>query len=140
MRVPLPGWNGAFLLQAGVNGWILPLGCVRHPFLRFPLLLLPTPPPPAPRRRGSQLLVRLGDKEVEVSPDFRLYAATTLANPTYPPEVSSRVALVNFSVKRAGLEEQLLAAVVRAERPDLDALRGELVEKVRRGAEGEGRR
>ncbi len=83
-----------------------------------------------PDRRGSQVLVRLGDKEVDVSPDFRLYITTRLPNPTYPPEVTTKVAVINFAVKPQGLEGQLLAAVVRHERPDLDAQRNELVVKV----------
>jgi dynein heavy chain len=84
------------------------------------------------------LLVKLGDKEVDVSPDFRLYVTTRLPNPTYAPEVTTRVALVNFSVKQQGLEGQLLAAVVRSERPDLDAHKNELVVKVGWGG-GRGR-
>jgi len=47
-----------------------------------------------------------------------------------PPQVSTRVAVINFNVKQSGLEEQLLGAVVAAERPDLDAARNELVVKV----------
>lgn len=85
-------------------------------------------------RRGSQVLVKLGDKEVDVSPDFRLYITTGLPNPTYPPEVTTRVALINFAVKQQGLEGQLLAAVVRHERPDLDQQKNELVVKVGAGA------
>ncbi len=41
--------------------------------------------------------------------------------------------IVNFAVKEAGLEAQLLAAVVRAERPDLDRQKNELVVKVAAG-------
>lgn len=84
------------------------------------------------RRRGAQVLVKLGDKEVDVSKDFKLYITTRLPNPTYPPEVTTRVALINFAVKQQGLEGQLLAAVVKHERPDLDAQKNELVVKVRR--------
>jgi len=82
------------------------------------------------------VLVKLGDKDVDVSPDFKLYIATRLPNPTYPPEVTTKVAVINFAVKQQGLEGQLLAAVVRHERRDLDAQKNELVVKVRVGGLG----
>ncbi len=41
--------------------------------------------------------------------------------------------IVNFAVKEAGLEAQLLAAVVRSERPDLDGQKNDLVVKVAAG-------
>jgi hypothetical protein len=41
--------------------------------------------------------------------------------------------IVNFAVKEAGLEAQLLAAVVKAERPDLDKQKNDLVVKVAAG-------
>ena len=50
---------------------------------------------------------------------FRLYLATKLANPHYRPEIAAQTTLVNFCVTEEGLEEQLLAAVVDHERPDL---------------------
>ncbi|KAF8058055.1 DHC10 [Scenedesmus sp. PABB004] len=85
-------------------------------------------------RRGASLVVKLGDKEAEVAPGFKLYLSTKLANPHYAPEVSTRAMVVSFAVKESGLEAQLLAAVVKAERPDLDREKGELVVKVRRRA------
>jgi len=45
---------------------------------------------------------------------------TKLANPHYKPEMQAQTTLVDFTVTRDGLEEQLLAEVVRAERPDLE--------------------
>lgn len=42
-------------------------------------------------RRGNQVLIKLGDKEVDYSPDFKLYITTKLANPHYTPEVSTKV-------------------------------------------------
>ena len=43
----------------------------------------------------------------------RLYLQTKLANPHYPPEIAAQTTLVNFGVTEIGLEEQLLALVVR---------------------------
>lgn len=55
---------------------------------------------------------------------------TKLSNPHYKPEVAAQTTLVNFCVTEAGLEEQLLAAVVDHERPDLQAQAGELVRQL----------
>jgi dynein heavy chain len=81
-------------------------------------------------RRNNQLLVKIGDKEVDVSPDFKLYITTKLANPHYTPEISTKAMIVNFAVKETSLEAQLLNAVVKSERPDLDKQKNDLVVKV----------
>lgn len=56
-------------------------------------------------------------------PAFRLILHTKLANPHFQPELQAQCTLINFSVTRDGLEEQLLAAVVHLERPDLEELK-----------------
>lgn len=43
-----------------------------------------------------------------------------MANPHYQPEIQAQTTLINFTVTRDGLEDQLLAEVVKAERPDLE--------------------
>ena len=45
---------------------------------------------------------------------------TKLANPHYKPELQAQATLINFTVTRDGLEDQLLAEVVATERPDLE--------------------
>ena len=45
---------------------------------------------------------------------------TKLANPHYKPEMQAQATLINFTVTRDGLEDQLLAEVVSTERPDLE--------------------
>ena len=49
-----------------------------------------------------------------------LFLQTKLANPHYKPEMQAQTTLVNFTVTRDGLEDQLLAEVVATERPDLE--------------------
>ncbi|XP_045523813.1 dynein beta chain, ciliary [Pieris brassicae] len=73
--------------------------------------------------------IKIGDKEVEYSPNFRLILHTKLANPHYKPEMQAQTTLVNFTVTRDGLEDQLLAEVVKAERPDLEELKAELTKQ-----------
>nr|XP_054501355.1 dynein axonemal heavy chain 9-like [Agelaius phoeniceus] len=67
--------------------------------------------------------IKIGDKECALHPAFRLILHTKLANPHFQPELQAQCTLINFSVTRDGLEEQLLAAVVRLERPDLEELK-----------------
>lgn len=67
--------------------------------------------------------IKIGDKEIEYNPMFRLILQTKLANPHYKPEMQAQATLINFTVTRDGLEDQLLAEVVKAERPDLEELK-----------------
>ncbi|KAJ8413760.1 hypothetical protein AAFF_G00082670 [Aldrovandia affinis] len=73
--------------------------------------------------------IKIGDKECEYSPDFRLILHTKLANPHYQPEMQAQCTLINFTVTRDGLEDQLLASVVSMERPDLEELKSNLTKQ-----------
>ncbi|XP_059610636.1 dynein beta chain, ciliary isoform X2 [Phlebotomus argentipes] len=73
--------------------------------------------------------IKIGDKEVEYNSNFRLILHTKLANPHYKPEMQAQTTLINFTVTRDGLEDQLLAEVVKAERPDLEELKAELTKQ-----------
>ena len=84
-------------------------------------------------KKGNSLAIKLGDKEVDYDPKFRLYLTSKLNNPHYTPEVSTKVTIVNFAVKEQGLEAQLLNVVVQKERPDLDTQKNDLVRKVAHG-------
>ena len=55
--------------------------------------------------------IKLGEKEVEYCSTFQLYLHTKLANPHYKPELQAQTTLINFTVTRQGLEDQLLAEV-----------------------------
>ncbi|XP_019398323.1 PREDICTED: dynein heavy chain 17, axonemal [Crocodylus porosus] len=70
--------------------------------------------------------IKIGDKEVEYHPHFRLILHTKYFSPHYKPEMQAQCTLINFLVTRDGLEDQLLAAVVAKERPDLEELKANL--------------
>merc|ERR1719482_2106201 len=80
-------------------------------------------------KRGRNLVVKLGDKEVDYHPKFKLYLQTKLSNPHYPPEIQAETTLINFMVTEDGLEDQLLAKVVLLERADLAAAMDELIQQ-----------
>ncbi|XP_077869744.1 dynein beta chain, ciliary-like [Saccoglossus kowalevskii] len=73
--------------------------------------------------------IKIGDKEVEYNSDFRLILHTKLANPHYKPEMQAQTTLINFTVTKDGLEDQLLADVVAKERPDLEKLKSDLTKQ-----------
>ncbi|KAG2392322.1 hypothetical protein C9374_012574 [Naegleria lovaniensis] len=70
--------------------------------------------------RSGRSLIRLGDKLVDYHPNFKLFLTTKLSNPKYSPEIASSLSIINFSVTTHGLEEQLLAILVRKEKPELE--------------------
>ncbi|XP_043570859.1 dynein axonemal heavy chain 17-like [Chiloscyllium plagiosum] len=70
--------------------------------------------------------IHIGDKEVEYHPNFRMILQTKYFNPHFKPEMQAQCTLINFLVTRDGLEDQLLAAVVAKERPDLEELKARL--------------
>ena len=81
-------------------------------------------------KRGRNTVMKLGDKEVDYDPNFRLYLQTKLSNPHYKPEIAAQTTLVNFCVTEKGLEDQLLALVVEKERFDLQQESSNLVRQL----------
>ncbi|KAM9330540.1 dynein axonemal heavy chain 6 [Gastrophryne carolinensis] len=79
---------------------------------------------------GGRMLIRLGDSDIDYDKDFRFYMTTKMPNPHYLPEVCIKVTVINFTVTRSGLEDQLLSDVVRIERPDLEKQRNELIIRI----------
>lgn len=58
--------------------------------------------------QGGRLLIRLGDSDIDYDKNFRFYMTSKLSNPHYLPEVCIKVTIINFTVTKSGLEDQLL--------------------------------
>lgn len=80
-------------------------------------------------KKGKSRYIKMGDKELNLHNDFKMFMHSKLANPHYPPEIQAECTLINFTVTENGLEDQLLALVVRKERPDLAATKEDLVQQ-----------
>jgi dynein heavy chain len=81
-------------------------------------------------KRGKSKYIKMGDKELSLHNDFNLYLHTKLQSPHYPPEIQAECTLINFTVTESGLEDQLLALVVKKERPDLAAQKDTLIQDL----------
>lgn len=78
-------------------------------------------------------MVRIGDTEVEYDPNFRLYIMTKIPNPNFLPDIFIRCTVINFTVTELGLEEQLLADVVKIEMPEVEQQKNELIVQIADG-------
>ncbi|KAF6103026.1 dynein axonemal heavy chain 6 [Phyllostomus discolor] len=79
---------------------------------------------------GGRLLIHLGDSDIDYDKNFRFYMTTKLPNPHYLPEVCIKVTIINFTVTKSGLEDQLLSDVVRLEKPELEGQRIKLIVRI----------
>lgn len=80
-------------------------------------------------RKGKNVYLKMGDKDLSLHPNFKLIMHTKLSNPHYPPEIQAECTLINFTVTEQGLEDQLLTLIVKKERPDLAAEKEQLVKQ-----------
>jgi len=80
--------------------------------------------------RGRSFYIVLGDKQVSMDPNFRVYFITKLSNPLFSPELSAKTTIIDFSVTQKGLEDQLLSRVIQTEQKSLEDQRQKLIEEV----------
>ena len=74
-------------------------------------------------KQGAGYYLSMGgsEKPIQYINTFKLFMTSKMANPHYLPEISIKVTLINFTVTRKGLEDQLLVEVVKHEKPELEA-------------------
>jgi len=80
-------------------------------------------------KKGRSLKVKIGDKTIDYDPKFKLLLQTKLSNPHYRPEIQAQTTIINFTVTEEGLEDQLLALVVKREKPELEQQKAELMQQ-----------
>jgi dynein heavy chain, axonemal len=69
--------------------------------------------------QGGVTSIKLGASILEYAESFKLYITTRLRNPHFTPETAAKVAILNFTITREGLQDQLLGLIVQLEKPQL---------------------
>ncbi|KAH0794512.1 Dynein heavy chain family protein [Histomonas meleagridis] len=85
---------------------------------------------PKIQKKNGRISIRIGNKWVDKDPNFKLYITTKLNNPNFLPDIFNQLSVINFSVTKEGLEEQLLSDVVLHEMPELENQRSELIIEI----------
>ena len=79
------------------------------------------------QRTGGRSLVRIGTEDVDFSPKFSIILSTKNPAVHLTPDLCSRVTLVNFTVTPASLQSQSLSLIVKAEKPEIETQRSNLL-------------
>uniref|UniRef100_A0A7S3GTW8 Dynein heavy chain n=1 Tax=Spumella elongata TaxID=89044 RepID=A0A7S3GTW8_9STRA len=79
------------------------------------------------QKTGGRTLIRLGSEDIDFSPKFLIILLTRNPLAKFAPDLCSRVTMVNFTVTPSSLESQALSAVLKAERPDVDKRRTDVL-------------
>jgi len=75
--------------------------------------------------------IQIESSLIEYDPKyFSLYQTTKISNPQFLPDVFIRTTVINFTVTELGLEEQLLADVVRKEMPEVEEEKNKLIVSI----------
>jgi dynein heavy chain len=70
--------------------------------------------------KAKSKYINVADKNCEYDDNFKMYFITRLPNPHYSPELQAKTTVVDFTVTRLGLEEQLLGKVIAKEQKALE--------------------
>lgn len=77
-----------------------------------------------------RILIAFGTDIIDYHPDVRLLLTTKHANPSFYPEIFIKANVINFTVNQNGLEDQLLAEVMKLENPQVESSKNENIERL----------
>ena len=79
------------------------------------------------RKTSGRSIIRIGSKDIDFCPTFKLFLVTKNPDIVLPPAICSRLTLVNFTVTRSSLKNEILDRTLESERPDISEKRLELL-------------
>ena len=72
--------------------------------------------------------IKIGEKVIPYSEEFKLFMVTTQSNPHYSPETFAKITIINFAITQLGLEDQMLSELVMIEMPQLEENKNQILE------------
>ena len=81
-------------------------------------------------KSGKNFKITLGDEQVIINSDFKMFITCKLAAPKFTPELSAKTTIIDFTVTQIGLEQQLLSVVLSKEQAVLEEMLNGLLKKV----------
>ena len=79
--------------------------------------------------KGEKVLKLNESNEVPLNPKFKYYLISYLSNPIFNPELYGRISIINFTVNKQGLDEQLLSVIVKEESPADESEKNNILQK-----------
>lgn len=76
---------------------------------------------------GGRTLVKIGDKSIDISPNFQLFIHTKDPAVRIQSFLSARLSVLNFTFTAASLRRKALHLTIKSERPDLEEQRLQLM-------------
>ena len=81
-------------------------------------------------KHGDNLFLKLNENnEVKYNPAFKYYLISYLASPVFNPDLYGRISIINFTVNKEGLNEQLLSVIVKEESPADESEKNNILQK-----------
>lgn len=80
--------------------------------------------------KGVKKKLMLGEDEIDWHDDFKLFCTSRMTNPSWSPEMYAKMVVIDFTVTRTGLEEQLLGVVINQEKAELEETLNALMSEI----------
>ncbi len=93
---------------------------VEHMDVRLPSALEQILDAPCGKYKKRSIKIFFNGNDVPVDEKFMLYMTTRLSNPHFAPELSSRVAIIDFTMSQEALERSLLSKVITKEQHSVE--------------------
>ena len=78
------------------------------------------------QRIGGRTLIRLGNEDIDFSPKFLIILVTRNPILKFPPDLCSRVTMINFTITPSSLQSQVLSLLLKSEHPNIEKRRNDI--------------
>ena len=81
-------------------------------------------------KHSDGLFLKLNENyEIKYEPTFKYYLISYLVSPVFNPDLYGRISIINFTVNKEGLNEQLLSVIVKEESPADESEKNNILQK-----------